>query len=127
MEVGFNYNLANITDCLFLIAELEHMRRHAILAAINAPDEEAFQLQVLAKQCQDARRNFMKKHFKVENRHWCMVKSASRLLQISEEISDGDLDETKELKGIVDSAIGIATGEDISDCESCRKDSEKSP
>lgn len=51
-----------------------------------------------------------------------MVKSASRLMQLTEEIANGDLNEIRELKEITDLAIQITTGEDISGCSQCRQD-----
>lgn len=120
---NFDFSTASVTDDLRVIGELEHLRFHAILAAQHAPETEVIGLLVLAKHCQDARRKFMKKHFGgVENRHWCMIKSSARLLQITEEIMEGNTDELKELKGVVDEAIELTTGVDISNCESCKQD-----
>ena len=66
----------------------------------------------------------MQKHYfpEVKERDWCIVKSAARLLQIAEETANSDLEEFKSIKAILDSAIYISTGEDISLCEACKKD-----
>ena len=120
-----DHKLMSTVDILSLIGELEHLRRHCLLAVINAPEEHTLRYLVLASQCQRTRRKLQKKYFgKVEERDWCIVKSASRLLQMTEETANDDLDELRELKELVDSAILIATGEDISFCEACRQDAD---
>ena len=122
---GDKYKTMSTIDILFLIAELEHMRRHAILAAAS-DEEDNFQYLVLASQCQKTRRDIQKKYFSnVKTKDWCIVKSSARLLQLTEELANGDLEEISSLKRIVDEAINISTGEDISMCESCKKDKEE--
>ena len=112
-------------DILSLLGEVEHLRRHCLLAVVNAPAEQTLRYLVLASQCQRTRRKLQNKYFnKVNERDWCIIKSAARLLQMTEETANADLDELKELKALVDSAISIATGEDISFCEACRQDQE---
>ena len=130
--VCYNYNMNNETHKLFStvdilseIAELEHLRRHLLLAA-TVMEDEAFSYIVLAAECQTARRKIQKKYFgSVATKDWCIVKSAARLLQLMEETANGDLEETKTIKSIVDNAIALATGEDISNCEACHKDFEQ--
>lgn len=109
-------------DILRLIGELEHCRSHAITAVPNAPEDQVLSLLVLASKCQKARRKLQKKYFPVDEWGWCIVKSASRLMQLTEEIANGDLNEIRELKEITDLAIQITTGEDISGCSNCKQD-----
>lgn len=110
-------------DVLSELGELEHLRRHCLLAMVVAPDEERLPLLVLASQCQKARRELQKKYFPdTEERNWCILKSSARLLQLWEELANGDADELTEIKDIINSAVQIATGEDISNCEACAKD-----
>ena len=80
---------------------------------------------VLAKQCQAIRRELMNRHFgQVEDKYWCVVKSAATLLQIMNEVSGENIDELRDIRHLVDEAILIATGEDISGCSACKKDRE---
>lgn len=121
--MNINHSNLSVVDALSLLGELEHTRRHALLAAINAPEEEALSLLVLAKQCQETRRNVQREYFPdLDERHWCLVKCASRMLQLTEELAEGDLEQLKTLKLIIDQTIHITTGEDISGCEACRQD-----
>lgn len=93
------------------------------MAAINAPEEEVFRYLVLASECQKTRRNVQKHYFpNLETKDWCIVKSAARLLQLTEELANGDVSEIKSLKYLVDETISITLGEDISLCESCQND-----
>ena len=118
-----NHKTMSVVDILRLLAELEHMRFHCLISATSAKDEDTIGLLVLANQCQNTRREIQKHYFPdVTETYWCMVKSAARMLQIMEETADGDLNEIKCVKQIIDSAIALSTGEDISNCESCRKD-----
>lgn len=109
-------------DALYALAELEHCRRHCIIAVATAPEDQILSLLILASKCQKARRELQKKYFPVDEWGWCIVKSAARLMQLTEEIANGDADEIKELKEITDLAIEITTGEDISGCSACRAD-----
>lgn len=110
-------------DILRLLGELEHTRFHALFASAVAKDEDAVKYLVLAKDCQDKRRDIQKKYFpNVEEKDWCLVKCASRLLQIMEETASDDMDEIRSVRSIIDSAILITTGEDISGCSNCKFD-----
>lgn len=121
-----DHKILSTADMVYLVGQLEHMRLHCLLAASNAKnDEEVVSLLVLAKQCMDTRRKYMADHFgNVETRHWCMVKVAGTLYQLMEELGGGDIEELQSIKNIADSAVKIATGEDITGCESCKQDLE---
>lgn len=121
MEV--DHKKMSTADAIYLIGQLEHMRLHCITAAINAPEEEVVSLLVLAKRCQEERRKYMLMHFpNVPERHWCMIKVAGTLYQLLQETSGVDINSMSGIKSIIDEAMLIATGEDISGCESCKKD-----
>jgi len=110
-------------DILRLLGELEHLRGHALQATTMADEDKILELLVLANECQVARRKLQKRYFpNVPETYWCMVKSASRLMQLSEETGNREVDELKDVKNIIDSAIRISTGEDISGCSACRTD-----
>lgn len=118
-----NHKRLSTVDALRLLGELEHCRFHLIQSAINGEEDESFNRVVLASQCQTARRKLQKKYFAdVPEKDWCVVKSAATMLQILTELGNGDVESMKEVQNIIDSAIEIATGEDISGCESCRQD-----
>lgn len=108
-------------DTLRLLGELEHTRFHALSSATNTENEVPYL--VLSKDCQDARRDIQKHYFpNIKEKDWCLIKCAARLLQIMEETASSDIDEVKRIRAIIDSTILVATREDISGCENCRKD-----
>ena len=113
----------SVVDILSELGELEHLRRHCLFASVVAEDDDVVPLLVIAKQCQDTRRKLQKKYFPdIKESYWCILKSSSRLLQLWEELAGGDKDELAEIKNIINSAVELVTGEDISNCESCAKD-----
>lgn len=123
----FNHAKAGTGDRIALISELEHSRRHAIRSAIvlctEEKPEEAFKFFVWAKQLMDLRRSYMGKHFaNVDTKHWCLCKSTACLRQLAYEVEGDDSDFLTELDNLVDQIWSDATGEDLSDCESCRAD-----
>lgn len=113
-----------ITDNLRLVGELEHARRHAVMAAVSNETEESLPYLMIARHAQQARRDFMRKHFHVQEKDWCLVKTAGTLLQLMDELADGDEEEIKQIKKLVDEIIETTTGDDISGCQSCRGDME---
>lgn len=117
-------NLA-VTDNLRLVGELEHVRRHAVAAAVSPGTEEALPYLMLAAHAQKARREFMKSHFPVEEKDWCLVKTAATLLQLMDELAGGDEEELKTIKHLVDEIVEVTTGKDISGCQACRADLEE--
>ena len=123
MEV--DHRKMSVADSIYLIGQLEHMRLHCITAAANAPEEEVIGLLVLAKRCQEERRKFMLMHFpNLPERYWCIVKVSGTLYQLLEELSGVNTEEIKGIKSIIDEAVLLATGDDISGCEACKKDAE---
>ena len=123
----FNHAKAGTSDRLALIPALEHSRRHAIRSAIvlyiEEKPEEAFKFLVWAKQLMDLRRNYMGKHFaNVDTKHWCLCKSTACLRQLAYEVEGDDSEFLAEVDNLVDQIWGDATGEDLSDCESCATD-----
>lgn len=121
-----NHDNLAMTDYLRLVGELEHSRFHALAAAASMKEgEEPLPYLVIAKHAQTARRELMRKHFKdVNEKDWCLVKCAGTLLQLMSELGEGDAEEIKSIKAIVDEIILEATGEDISGCQSCRGDAD---
>lgn len=129
MEEIFNHDKAGRSDQIALVAELEHIRRHALRSATVADSEEnpelAFQFLVLAKEAQSLRRKYMQEHFpNIDSKYWCLCKSAACLRQISYEVGGTSVEELRELDNLVDEIWGKALGEDLSDCEACRNDME---
>ena len=123
----FDHAKAGTSDRIAVIGEMEHLRRHALRSAIVADseekDEEAFRFLVWAKTLQDMRREYMQAHFaKIDNKYWCMCKSAACLRQLAYEVDGGDKDFLREVDNLVDDIWGTAVGEDLSDCEACKSD-----
>lgn len=118
----FNHARAGRSDQIAIVAELEHIRRHAIRSAVSS-DDGGFEFLVIAKSAQDMRRNYMKKYFgHIDTKYWCLCKSAACLRQLAYEAGGDDIEELKEIDGLVDLIWGSALDEDLSDCESCRSD-----
>lgn len=120
----FDHAKAGIGDRIAAVGEMEHARRHAIRSAISAEDEgTSFNFLVLAKQLQDMRRAYMNKHFgDIDDKYWCLCKSAACLRQIAYEVDGDDIEFLKEVDNLVDNIWGAAVGKDLSDCEACRDD-----
>lgn len=125
---GFNHEKGGVADRISTIGEMEHLRRHALRSAISSEEgsELAFNCLVWAKQLQDMRREYMRKHFgEIDDKLWCMCKSAACLRQLAYEVDGDDADFLKEVDNLVDDIWGTAVNKDLSDCESCRSDREE--
>ena len=120
-----DYDKLNVTDCLALVGELEHTRRHCLRSVQYADEDDKIFYLVTAKQCQELRRKYMAKHFPVDTKLWCLVKSAATLRQIAYETMSDDVEALKDIDDIVDGIMEKATGKDLSECESCRQDAEE--
>lgn len=120
----FNHDTAATSDKIALIAELEHIRRHALRSAVVAEgtEEEMYYL-ILAQQAKDLRRDYMQTHFPdIDTKLWCLCKSAACLRQIAYEVWGEKAEQLKAVDNLVDDIWSKATGVDLSDCESCRQD-----
>lgn len=125
---NFDHAKAGVGDRIAAIGEIEHLRRHALRSAISSEEgsELAFSCLVWAKQLQDMRREYMRKHFgEIDDKLWCMCKSAACLRQLAYEVDGDDADFLKEVDNLVDDIWGTAVNKDLSDCESCRSDREE--
>ena len=125
---NFDHAKAGVGDRIAVIGEMEHLRRHALRSAISSEEgsELAFSCLVWAKQLQDMRREYMRKHFgEIDDKLWCMCKSAACLRQLAYEVDGDDADFLKEVDNLVDDIWGTAVNKDLSDCESCRSDREE--
>lgn len=125
---NFDHTKAGVGDRIAAISEMEHLRRHALRSAISSEEgsELAFNCLVWAKQLQDMRREYMRKHFgEIDDKLWCMCKSAACLRQLAYEVDGDDANFLKEVDNLVDDIWGTAVNKDLSDCESCRSDREE--
>lgn len=123
----FNHSKASVADKIRLISELEHVRAHALRAAVSAweeeDDSESTKYLLIAKRAQTLRRDYMKKHFgQLKDTDWCLCKSAACLRQVAYEVCEGDAVELKEIDDFVDEIWGQALDMDLSDCLACRED-----
>ena len=125
---NFDHAKAGVGDRIATVGEMEHLRRHALRSAISSEEgsELAFSCLVWAKQLQDMRREYMRKHFgEINDKLWCMCKSAACLRQLAYEVDGDDVNFLKEVDNLVDDIWGTAVNKDLSDCESCRSDREE--
>lgn len=125
---NFDHAKAGVGDRIAVIGEMEHLRRHALRSAISSEEgsELAFSCLVWAKQLQDMRREYMRKRFgEIDDKLWCMCKSAACLRQLAYEVDGDDANFLKEVDNLVDDIWGTAVNKDLSDCESCRSDREE--
>lgn len=125
---NFDHAKAGVGDRIATVGEMEHLRRHALRSAISSEEgsELAFSCLVWAKQLQDMRREYMRKHFgEIDDKLWCMCKSAACLRQLAYEADGDDINFLKEVDNLVDDIWGTAVNKDLSDCESCRADREE--
>lgn len=125
---NFDHVKAGVGDKIVTVGEMEHLRRHALRSAISSEEgsELAFNCLVWAKQLQDMRREYMRKHFgEIDDKLWCMCKSAACLRQLAYEVDGDDVNFLKEVDNLVDDIWGTAVNKDLSDCESCRSDREE--
>lgn len=124
---NFNHGKASVSDKIALVAELEHIRRHALRSAsVSATDEtseNAISYLMIAKNAQQIRRDVMKNHFSsISSKDWCLCKSAACLRQLAYEVAEMDYEELRDIDNLVDDIWSNALGEDLSDCESCLSD-----
>lgn len=124
--MAFDYNLANVSDGVALVGELEHIRRHALrsaqLSAAEENDEDVIFYLVTAKRAQDLRRKYMAEHFNAPEKLHCLGKCTAAVRQLAYETDTGDAEFLREIDELVDSVWGKITDQDLSGCESCRKD-----
>ena len=126
------HTTTSISDKVALIAELEHTRRHALRSMISndIPQEDRIFYAVLAEKAKETRRKLMEQNFpECPNELWCLGKSTACLRQLSYELFSGDDLMVREIDEIVDMVWEKITGEDLSDCESCKsdRDNEEAP
>ena len=125
---NFDHAKAGVGDRIAAVGEMEHLRRHALRSAVSSEEgsELAFSCLVWGKQLQDMRREYMRKHFgEIDDKLWCMCKSAACLRQLAYEVDGDDANFLKEVDNLVDDIWGTAVNKDLSDCESCRADREE--
>lgn len=113
----------SLTDKIKLLGEVEHSRSHLLRSAHTTEDEEKkFWYLVKAKQAQDLRRKIQEKWLKTDELDWCLVKSASRLKWLNEEVAFDDIELFSDIENFADSILGHGLGEDLSGCKSCQED-----
>ena len=127
----FDHTKASVADKIALLGELEHIRAHALRSAVSVYDEESddsdwVKYAIIAKQAREIRRLYQKKHLpEVSEYDWCLVKAASRARQLAYEVQEDDYGMLKIIDDFLDEILGGAFNMDLSDCQSCREDSEE--
>lgn len=120
----FNHKKAAVSDDIRLVAELEHIRAHALRSAVVAEgtEDEMFYL-LTAQRAKELRRQFMQDHYpNIDSKLWCLCKSAACLRQVAYEIWGEKAEFLKQIDALVDDIWGKATGENLSGCEACKQD-----
>lgn len=123
-EEIFNHKKASVADDIRLIAELEHIRAHALRSAVVAEgtDDGMFYL-LTAQRAKELRREYMQDHYpNIDSKLWCLCKSAACLRQVAYEVWGEKAEQLKAIDTLVDDIWSKATGEDLSECEACRND-----
>lgn len=129
-EKTYNHAKGHVADQIALISELEHIRRHALRAAVSTwteeDDSEAVRYLVIAKRAQTIRRDYMRNHMsEIKEADWCLCKSAACLRQLLYEVNEGWPEELKEIEDLIDDIWGTALDMDLSDCVACKEDKEE--
>lgn len=115
----------NLMDTLWLLAELEHSRRHLLRTArITKDEDKQFKCMVKSKEAQDLRRRVQEK-LELEEEDWCQVKAAMAIKQLAYETFAGDIELLGDLEDYTDSLLTLCLDEDFSGCPSCRADAEE--
>lgn len=118
-----NHKLLAIEDRLWLVAELEHQRRHCLRSAKVAEEkEQQFFYLVKAAEAQDLRRRVMASLGDISELDWCIVKSAMAIKQLNYETMVGDEELFRDVEDFADSLTGHAFGMDMSGCKACVDD-----
>lgn len=115
---GFNHNTKSVDDTLHLIGELELVRKHAVYAAGQFPDDEVAMM-VLARRAKAIRRSLMPE---VGKQFHCILKHLSTARELSYEVYDGDNHVVKQMDEMVQQLWLQATGEDLELCSACVED-----
>ena len=128
-EKTFDHRKAGTADKILVLAELEHIRRHALRSALSlynedAPDDvEWLHYATITAQAPAVRSEYQQKHFgDLSEYDWCLCKSAACLRQLAYETQENDYRMLKMVDDLVDEIWGEALGEDLSDCAACRED-----
>lgn len=124
----FDHKTAAVSDDIRLVAELEHIRAHALRSAVVAEgtDDEMFYL-LTAQRAKELRRQYMQEHYPdIDSKLWCLCKSAACLRQVAYEVWGEKAETLKAIDELVDDIWGKATGKDLSACEACREDKKES-
>lgn len=113
----------NLSDKIWQLGELEHLRRHARRSAKVAKDEdEKLFWNVIALQSKKIRRDFQKEYLDTDDLSWCPEKVAASLKQLNYECEQEGSELFDRIENLCDMVLSHALGEDLYSCESCAKD-----
>lgn len=114
-----------LVDKIALLGEIEHARHHCARSAHVAEDhEQKLFYQVKASQAKRLRREMQATWLDTGELDWCLVKTASRIKWLNEEVLEEDLDLFSEIEDFADSLLSHALKRDLSGCQSCHEDEE---
>ena len=122
-----NHKSKTLADKISVIGELEHAIYHARKSAgvVEDEDKKTFYL-TTAQMFLDFRRAYMKRHFpECPDELWCLVKATETARQRVYEADEGDVEDIEDIDAIWANIMEELTGEDLSDCASCKSDKEE--
>lgn len=118
-----NHDLLNLTDKIWMLSELEHLRRHARRSSKVAEDEEEKLFwNVVAKQSKELRRDYQKKYLDVDELGWCAEKVSASLKQLNYECEEEGSEFFERIESLTDMVLSHVLKEDLTQCEGCAKD-----
>lgn len=118
------YKTLNTSDHIRFVSECEHVYSHAKRSQqVSAGTDDEVFYQVIANKAKDLRRKYMRTYFPdCDDKLWCLGKATASLRQVGYEADEGHAELLKEMDDLVDEVWEKITGEDLSDCQSCRAD-----
>lgn len=120
-----DHHSKTISDKITVVGEVEHVLYHARKSAsvkIDNPEDEMF-FQTIATMALNFRRKYMKKHFpNCPDELWCLGKAVETARQRIYEADECDTEDLREIDDLWLTIWERITGEDLSDCASCKQD-----
>lgn len=120
---SINHRLLNLSDKIWTLGEIEHLRRHAQRSShVTKDGEEKLFWEVVARQSKELRRDYQKEYLDTNELGWCAEKVAASLKQLNYECEEEGSEFFDRIENLTDMVLSHVLGEDLTQCESCAKD-----
>lgn len=120
---SIDHKLLNLSDKIWALGEMEHLRRHARRnSKVTKDKEEKLFWNIIARQSKELRRDYQKEYLDVDELGWCPEKVAASLKQLNYECEDEGSEFFERIESLTDVVLSHILGEDLTKCESCTKD-----